>query len=448
MKIEDSKKMILELMDRLRSVVYSRNLAFSALRLIFLKYALDNYIGANGKEEMQQCVRAQKMFALRDVSNGIETVIPVMQYIDRAYGLDGVLSGAGNIDEYARELFGADRLRQKKNTSEDGFRSLMECVGSLDLEEGNLPVIGKSLVDAMIEVIESNFERNSYSGEYVTNVSVSTLAKELLQLEPDDTFVDFTSGAGVSTLLITGDARSSIANVEINGANAAAAAMLYIMYGYQKIRILVGDSISRQITDLRGNKLFVDPPLMGRVERSETNDYTDTSLAVLNRVMHDYLTRDGEAIVVLPSNPLFQGKKQAVGLREELVQLGMVKAVISLPPMWYATSVNTNLLLISKKEMPQSEVLFVDASREMKGSKGRGGQAGTLSSELIEKICAAVTGRTSIDGFSRLIHQNEIREKDFNLVPATYIVAPTEEDNITMEEVNAQLAELYRQLMQ
>ena len=57
-------------------------------------------------------------------------------------------------------------------------------------------------------------------------------------------------------------------------------------------------------------------------------------------------------------------------------------------------------------------------------------------------------GRTTIEGFSRLVHQNEIREKDFNLVPATYIVTPTEEDNITMEEVNAQLAELYRQLMQ
>ena len=447
MKIEDSKKMIWELMDRLRGVVYSRNLAFSALRLIFLKYALDNYIGANGKEEMQQCVRAQKMFALRDVSNGIETVIPVLQYIDRAYGLDGVLSGTDNIDEYARELFGADRLRQKKNTSEDGFRSLMEYVGSLDLEEGNLPVIGKSLVDGMIEVIESNFERNSYSGEYVTNVSVSTLAKELLRVASDDTFVDFASGAGVSTLLITGDTRPTIANVEVNGANAAAAAMLYIMYGYKEIHILVGDSISRQIPDLRGNKLFVDPPLMGRVDRSETNDYTDTSLAVLNRVMHDYLTWDGEAIVVLPGNPLFQGKKQTVGLREELVQLGMVKAVISLPPMWYATSVNTNLVFISKKEMPHSEVLFIDAAREVKGTRGKSGQTSSLSSELINKIVSTVFDRTEINGFSFIVHQNEIREKDYNLVPATYVTAPTEEDSITMEEVDSQLAELYRQLM-
>ena len=352
-----------------------------------------------------------------------------------------------NIDEYARELFGADRLRQKKNTSEDGFRSLMECVGSLDLEEGNLPVIGKSLVDAMIEVIESNFERNSYSGEYVTNVSVSTLAKELLRVESYDTFVDFASGAGVSTLLITGDARPTVANVEVNGVNAASAAMLYIMYGYKEIHILIGDSISRQIPDLRGNKLFMDPSLMGRVERNETNEYTDTSLAVLNRVMHDYLTRDGEAIVVLPGTPLFQGKKQSAGLREELVQLGMVKAVISLPPMWYATSVNTNLVFISKKAMPLSEVLFIDAAREAKGTKSTGGQTSTLSSGLINKIVSTVTNRTVIDGFSFIVHQNEIRKKDYNLVPATYVTAPAEEDSITMEEVNSQLAELFRQLL-
>ena len=84
MKIEDSRRIIWDLMERLRDVVYSRNSVFSALRLIFLKYAVDNSIGASNKEDMQQCIRAQKMFAMRDVSNGIETIIPVLRYIDSA----------------------------------------------------------------------------------------------------------------------------------------------------------------------------------------------------------------------------------------------------------------------------------------------------------------------------------------------------------------------------
>ena len=448
MKIEDSRRIIWDLMERLRGVVYSRNPVFSALRLVFLKYAVDNSIGASNKEDMQQCIRAQKMFAMRDVSNGIETVIPVLRYIDSAYGLDAVLASPANIDEYARELFGADRLRQKRNASDEGFRSLMEYVGSLDLEEDQDSAIGRSLVDALISMLESNSERNSFAGENVTNNSVSLLAKALLRVAHDDSFLDFASGAGVSTLLITREALPAITNVELNGVNAAAAAMLYIMYGYQNIRILVCDSISDRIPDIAGNKLFVDPPLAGKVEKSETNEYSDMSLATLKRVIRDYLTRDGEAVVIVPSGTLFQGKKQAVDIRTELVQLGMVKAVISLPPMWYATSVNTNLLFISKKDMPRAEVLFVDATREMKNAKARSGAAAVISSELIGKIASVVADREEILGFSRLVHQNEIRSKDFNLVPSSYITLPSEEDTMTMEEVNARLAELYRQLMQ
>ena len=388
------------------------------------------------------------MFAMRDVSNGIETVIPVLRYIDSAYGLDAVLASPENIDEYARELFGADRLRQKRNASDEGFRSLMEYVGSLDLEEDQDLAIGRSMVDALISMLESNSERNSFAGENVTNNSVSLLAKALLRVAHDDSFLDFASGAGVSTLLITREDLPAITNVELNGVNAAAAAMLYIMYGYQNIRILVCDSISDRIPDIAGNKLFVDPPLAGKVEKSETNEYSDMSLATLKRVIRDYLTRDGEAVVIVPSGTLFQGKKQAVDIRTELVQLGMVKAVISLPPMWYATSVNTNLLFISKKDMPRAEVLFVDATREMKNAKARSGAAAVISSELIGKIASVVADREEILGFSRLVHQNEIRSKDFNLVPSSYITLPSEEDTMTMEEVNAQLAELYRQLMQ
>ena len=448
MKIEDSRRIIWDLMERLRGVVYSRNPVFSALRLVFLKYAVDNSIGASNKEDMQQCIRAQKMFAMRDVSNGIETVIPVLRYIDSAYGLDAVLASPENIDEYARELFGADRLRQKRNASDEGFRSLMEYVGSLDLEEDQDLAIGRSMVDALISMLESNSERNSFAGENVTNNSVSLLAKALLRVAHDDSFLDFASGAGVSTLLITREDLPAITNVELNGVNAAAAAMLYIMYGYQNIRILVCDSISDRIPDIAGNKLFVDPPLAGKVEKSETNEYSDMSLATLKRVIRDYLTRDGEAVVIVPSGTLFQGNKQAVDIRSELVQLGMVKAVISLPPMWYATSVNTNLLFISKKDMPRAEVLFVDATREMKNAKARSGAAAVISSELIGKIASVVADREEILGFSRLVHQNEIRSKDFNLVPSSYITLPSEEDTMTMEEVNAQLAELYRQLMQ
>ena len=126
MKNKDFKSIIWELTECLRTVIYSKNFAVSALRLLFLKYCIDNYVGASSKEEMQQCGRAQKMFAMRDASNGIETIIPVLQYIDKAYNLNDILASQENIDEYARELFGIDALRQKRNIEEANFRSLLE----------------------------------------------------------------------------------------------------------------------------------------------------------------------------------------------------------------------------------------------------------------------------------------------------------------------------------
>lgn len=443
---EKCEKIIWDLMNQLRGVLYSRNLAFSALRLVFLKYALDNYIGANTKEDMQQCVRAQKMFALRDVDNGIETIIPVLQYIDHSFGMQQILSGAMNVDEYARELFGADRLRQKKNATDDGFKSVIAYLGSLDLEEKAGESVGRDYADTFIDVIGAVSDRNSFSGEFVSNLSVCDLAGRLLHVTSEDRFVDFMSGTGVSTLKITGDAHPHIACAERQDANAAISAMLYILHGYKDIRVYAADSISDIIPDLQGNKLFVDPPLAGKIEKSTTNEYTDLNLAALNRVMHNYLTLDGEAVVLVPSSTLFQGKKQAAGLREELVQLGMVKAVIALPPMWYATTVNTNLLLISKKNMPQSDVLFIDATQDIKSTKNRSGMVTTISDEIIDKICATVEKREVISGFSCIVWQSDIRENGFNLVPSTYIPVQPVDDPITMEEVDAQLAELYRQL--
>ncbi len=150
MKNEKYVSIIRDLMSMQRGVVYSRNLAFTALRMIFLKYAIDNYIGAATKEEMQLCVRAQKMFALRDVENGIDTIVPVLEHIDRAYGLERVLSSAMNVDEYARELFGADRLRQKKNATEEGFKSIIGFLGGLDLEERDGESVGRDFADTFI----------------------------------------------------------------------------------------------------------------------------------------------------------------------------------------------------------------------------------------------------------------------------------------------------------
>ena len=447
MRIDDCKMVIWNLMEQVRYSIYSRNPAFSALRLIFLKYAVDNCIGAASKEDMQQCVRAHKMLAMRDVENGIDTMIPVLQYIDRFYGFHHILSHPANVDAYARELFGVDQNRQKKNASEENFKTIMSLLGELDLEERSDESIGATYADALLEIIETNSERNSFSAEFVTNHSISKLAKAILNVNDADTFVDFTSGTGASTLDIIGSARPQIHNAEISGEAVAVSAMLYIMKGHEKLRIVCQDSLGNAIDDLRGNKLFVDAPLSMKVAKTNDNEYTDSSLAVINRVMHDYMADDGIAVVTVPSSPLFQMKPQASSLRDEMVSLGLLKAVIALPPLWNYSAVNTNVLVLSKKEIPCRSVVFVDAVQETKKVSNRN-RANILDESLIEKIVSVIENQETVMGFSCVTQTGEICNNNYNLVPATYIKYPKAEDTMTIDEIESQLSELYRQLLQ
>lgn len=440
------KEKIWELANLLRSAVYSRNIAFSVLRLLFLKYALDNCIGAKTVEDMQVCVKAQRMFARKDVEDGISTIIPVLNYIDRAYQID-VLSGERIVDEYARELFGADRMTQKKNATESSFKSVIEFLGEMDLEEKDSErSLGKLLVHEITELIQTGTDRNAFTGEFTTGSDLNRLAKEILQVKKEDRFLDFTAGIGLSTLEITGDTLPYVTHVERDPVVAALAAMLYIMQGYQEFYVSCSDALVRVLPEATGNRIFIDPPLMARVEKTDWNPYTNASFAALHLIMRNYLHEDTVAAMTVPSGTLFQTKKQAVALREELVTAGMLKAVIALPPLWRGTNVSTNLLVMSG-ECNAEGVLFIDAAEEAKTPKSRS-KGGALTEETVERILQALRTRDTVPGFSRVAAVSELQQAGFNLIPANYITQPTEEDNTTIEEIDAQLAELYRQLME
>ena len=104
-KIEDVKNFIWELVDSLRNAMFYRELEYSAVRLVFIKYAVDNCIGASTIEEVQSYARAQKMFSMRDVENGMDYIIPILENIDKDYRLHGVLSNSDIWNAYSNIKF-------------------------------------------------------------------------------------------------------------------------------------------------------------------------------------------------------------------------------------------------------------------------------------------------------------------------------------------------------
>ena len=289
-------------------------------------------------------------------------------------------------------------------------------------------------------------DRKSFTGLFTSKRSLNLLAKELLNVSSSDTFCDFASGTGLSTLEITSDTDPKIINVELNSEIAALSAMLYILYGYSNINVICADSLRTTIPNVSGNKLFVDGPISVKLEETDTNRYRDSSLVVVDKAVHSYLASEGRAVITVPSGVLFNSSKPALGLKEELIELGMIEAVIALPPLWNGTNIGTNLLVINRS-VPRNDVLFINALDILKtGTKGNTKNTGELTKEAITKIITSVSQHEAEEGFSAVVGTTVIRDNQYNLTPAAYVATIVEEDSTTLEEIDTELQNLYASL--
>lgn len=437
------KKIIWELMSTLRGAIYGKELSYSAVRMMFYKYAIDNYIGAQSREDMQCFNRAQKMFAMKDTETGVDVLKAVLTMIDREYKLDGILSSPSSIEDYTGELFGTDITRQKRSATIDNYKNILDFLGSIDLEEKeDNNNIGIAVVEALIEIIYENSRRDAYSFGATSSESMNRLASKLLEINSGDTFCDFVSGIGLSTIEITKEKMPYILNADINSGTAAISAMLYIMYGYKQFKVVCGNSISYTIPNFRANKVFVDFPPAMRVEKTPENEYIDIFFAGMNRLINDYLdaSEDSTAIVTAPGGPLFKSNKQAIDFREKLIKAGLVKAVIVVPPLWGGTNIPTHLLLVTRKK--NEKIIFINASETKTDSKEV-----SLSDDEICKIVSTINSEAVIDGYSNIVSYDEMAKSDFSFIPATYITRKRVVEDITVAEIDKQLKDLYNQLV-
>ena len=447
---DNVKEFVWKLMDVLRGAMIYRELHFSVIRMIFLKYVVDNFIGAKTVEDMQACSRAQKMFSMRDVDNGLEAVIPVFQYIDDAYGLDGLFTRPEIIENYSNELFGNDNRGQRKNTSSNNYKVIMDLLCSVDLEEKQGETKkGELFTETLVDLIVSNSYRSMYASEHTSKPQLNKLVSKILDLQDDDVYCDYTSGVGLSTLEIVRNKDLQINNADINSSAITVSTMLLIMSGYRNIQMKCADTLTQAIDGISGNKIFVDAPFGIRLPKTEGNEFSDGSLAVIYRAINNYLSikEDSMAVITLPSAALFQAGKQWVSFRSELVSSGLVKSIIALPSMRMGTNININLLILTRKH--NDKVTFVNATEFQQQSLRKNDNYGdvALPDELIERIINAYNSGANVEGFSKSVSLEEISEKNYNLVSTVYVSPIVEHDDTTLEEINTQLDELYKQLL-
>lgn len=129
-----------------------------------------------------------------------------------------------------------------------------------------------------------------------------------------------------------------------------------------------------------------------------------------------FVAGPGKCICIVASGSTWNTQEKAI--REMLLSIGAVEAVIALPErLLEYTNVQTSMVVLSHGN---NATMMVDA-RDL-CEKGRRGN--TLRDQDIERIFDALTHESEI---SRFVSYDDVKDKDFSLAPAMYLEKPVEE---------------------
>lgn len=356
-----------------------------------------------------------------------------------------------NIDFNSEANLGQtkDRNRRLKNVLTD--------FAVLDLRPSNLEdndVIGDSY-----EFLISNFasDAGKKAGEFYTPKAVSMLLAKLVEPKEEDRIYDPTCGSGSLLLKAAkevGSTNFSLSGQEVNGSTWALARMNMFLHGRDNATIEWGDTLNNPLhkenDHLKKFDIVVaNPPFSldkWGADNATSDQYGRFWRGVPPKSKGDYafishmvesLNEHGRAGVVLPHGVLFRGSSEGK-IRKALIEENKLKAVVGLPSnLFYGTGIPACILIFDKNKS-NTDVLFIDASREFENGKNQN----YLRVEDIEKIFKTYKNWVTVDKYSYVANQTEIEENDYNLNIPRYVDTFEEEEPIDIAATRQEIASI------
>jgi type I restriction enzyme M protein len=153
-------------------------------------------------------------------------------------------------------------------------------------------------------------------------------------------------------------------------------------------------------------------------------------------IMHalSWLAASGTAaIVCFPGIFYRSGAEQKI--RQYLVDNNFVDCVIQLPDnLFFGTSIATCILVL-KRGKRENATLFIDASRECVKVTNNN----KLTDANITAILTAYTDRADVPYFARLVPNDKIAERSYNLSVSTYVEQEDKREVIDIVELNSEI---------
>jgi len=334
----------------------------------------------------------------------------------------------------------------------------------LDLRPSMLS--GNDVIGDAYEYLISHFASSAgkSGGEFYTPSGVSTLLAKLVEAKEGDRIYDPTCGSG--SLLIkaskeVGNQNFAIYGQEKNGQTQALCKMNMFLHEINDAKIEWGDTLrnpQHKENDhlMKFDVVVANPPFSldkwGADDLKE-DTYKRFEYGLPPKSKGDYafishmlasLNVNGTMGVVLPHGVLFRGATESKIRKQIIEDDNLLDTVIGLPAnLFFGTSIPA-CILIFKKLRDNTDVLFIDASKEFTKDKNQN----ILGKEHISTILKTYKNKTTIDKYSYLASFDEIKENEFNLNIPRYVDTFEEEEMVDIEVTKTNINNIENELVE
>jgi type I restriction enzyme M protein len=278
-----------------------------------------------------------------------------------------------------------------------------------------------------------------------------------------------------------GTSNFSLYGQEANGSTWALAVMNMFLHGFDNATIRWGDTIRNPKLKegdalMKFDTVVANPPFSldkwGKVEDKE-GDKTVVSYdpesdqynrfwrgvppkskgdwAFISHMIETTYEGTGKVGVVVPHGVLFRGSSEG-RIRQKTIEENILEAVIGLPAnLFFGTGIPAAILIFNKGKGNNTNVLFIDASKEYDSGKNQNRlNEETHIKNIVDTYEAFNQGKLQAgldkEKYSYIATFEEIKENDFNLNIPRYVDTFEEEAEVDIVAVQKEIDGLEKEL--
>ena len=479
--------------NKLRGTVESSEYKHVVLSLIFLKFASDKFeerrkeLIAEGKEkylEMKEFYNMKNIFFLPEDSRW-SYIIQNAKQDDISIKIDTALH---TVEKNNPSLKGAlpDNYFSRLNMDVSKLAALLDTINNIDtLKDKQQDIVGR-----VYEYFLSKFAlaEGKGKGEFYTPKSIVNLIAEMIEPYRGVIYDPACGSGGMFVQSIKfieshhGDKKEvSIYGQEYTATTYKLAKMNLAIRGISaNLGDVPADTFAKdQHPDLKADFIMANPPFNQKDWRA-ANELVDdprwrgyevppTSNAnygwILNMVSK--LSENGVAGFIL-ANGALSGGGEEYKIRKKLIENGLVEAIVTLPrSMFYTTDISVTLWILNNNnkkarrvELPEGarnyrnredEILFMDLRQIGEPFEKKFTQFNASHIAQITKTYhnwqQENTSYEDVPEYCYSAKEEEVRKKDYSLVPSKYITFINRDENIDFEEKMAGLQADFAELL-